>query len=36
MKKGIFNFGKGNSAKMFIKILKTRKFWDTDRQKYFS
>ena len=31
-----FNFGKGNSAKKFIQILKSRKFWLTDRQKYFS
>ena len=31
-----FNFGTGNSARKFIKILKTNKFWLTDRQKYFS
>lgn len=31
-----FNFGKGNSAKKFIKILRSQKFWLTDRQKYFS
>lgn len=31
-----FNFGTGNSANKFIKILKTNKFWLTDRQKYFS
>ena len=31
-----YNFGKGNSASKFINILKKRKFWLTDRQKYFS
>ena len=31
-----FNFGTGNSANKFMKILKTNKFWLTDRQKYFS
>ena len=31
-----FNFGTGNSANKFIKILKMKKFWLTDRQKYFS
>ena len=31
-----FNFGTGNSSNKFIKILKTNKFWLTDKQKYFS
>ena len=34
--KKVFNFAKGNSAKLFIKILNSNKFWKTDRQKYFS
>ena len=34
--KNAFNFGKGDSAKLFIKILSSNKFWKTDRQKYFS
>ena len=34
--KKTFNFGTGKSAKKFIKILKIKKFWLTDRQKYFS
>ena len=31
-----FNFGTGNSAQKFAKILKMKKFWQTNRQKYFS
>jgi len=36
IKKAVFNFGKGNSAKMFIKILEKRSFWSTSKQKYFT
>ena len=34
--RNFFNFGTGNVAKKFIKILQTKKFWNTERQKYFS
>ena len=33
--KKIKNFGKGDSDKKFIKILKTKKFWEISSQKYF-
>ena len=31
-----FNFGHGNTAKNFIKVLKKKSFWLTDKQKNFS
>ena len=34
-KKSLFNFGKGNSSGIFIKTLKSKKLWMTNRQKYF-
>ena len=30
-----FNFGRGNSAKKFIQIIKRSSFWKIDKQKYF-
>ena len=33
--KKIKNFGKGDSDKKFINILKTKKFWEISSQKYF-
>ena len=33
--KKIKNFGKGDSDKKFIKILKTKKFWEISSQKFF-
>ena len=34
--KKIFSFGRGDSAKKFIKTLNNKNFWKTDKQKYFS
>ena len=31
-----FNFGRGNAAKNFIKVLNKKSFWLTDKQKNFS
>lgn len=35
-KKSLFNFGKGNSSSIFIKTLKSKNLWMTNRQKYFA
>jgi hypothetical protein len=35
-KEKISYFGKGNTDKKFIKILKDKNFWDTSVQKYFN
>ena len=35
-KEKISYFGKGNTDKKFIKILKSKNLWNTSVQKYFS
>jgi len=36
LKKSIFNFGHGDSAKKFLNIINSKSFWKTKKQKYFA
>ena len=36
LKKSIFNFGYGNSAKKFLNIINSKLFWKTKKQKFFA